>query len=430
MPDDAASRDLSNGRLNLEQQKKRAKELLRGLRGADPAAVARLTAIHPKAAQLKPDAAQLADAQLVVARECGFDSWPKLKDRTEALKAARDAARRPAMAPDTAVTLHLRCGTDIQTALTRAGFIGGFHAFTDPFCQGPVTPEPRDAFLATRAAFIAGAYRLYPDVVLNRLRAEYGVLDDLARYERIVLWFEHDSYDHLILAYLLKDLGERQTPPIELVCVDRIPAVARFAGLGQLAPEVIRLLWDGRVAVTPAHIRLAQTVWTALTDTSPIKLFAIAKAGTPVIPPMAGALMRHLQELPSTRNGLSLTEQLALDLLADHGPMTAHRLFNRLTYEREPLPFLGDAMFWPVLEGLAGGQNPLIESPPNDGDHHQTWPPRRVSLTKHGDEVRAGLADWLADAPANRWVGGVEIKASAQVWRWDVDANRPTLTSV
>ncbi|HEY3796778.1 MAG TPA: DUF1835 domain-containing protein [Caulobacteraceae bacterium] len=419
MPDDMAGR--ADGRLNLEQQKKRAKELLRGLHAGDGAATSRLRERHPRGPSLTPSKAQLADAQLVLAREVGFDSWPKLKAHAEALAAARTAAAKPELAPDSPATLHIRCGHDIQGALTRAGFVGAFHAFTDPYCQGPVIEVSLPEFLAKRAAFIGAAYGLYPDNVLQRLQAEYGALDDLGRYERVVLWFEHDSYDQLILAYLLTRLGGRGLP-LELVCAERVPAVDRFAGLGQLAPEVIRVLWDGRRPVTPTQTALAGEVWRALTASSPEALAAIASADTPSIPPMAGALTRHLQELPSTANGLALTEQLTLDILAEAGPLTARQLFNRLSREREPLPFLGDEMFWPVLAGLAGGQRPLLRAPPDPADHHGGWPGRRISLTDHGALVRSGAADWLADAPEPRWVGGVEVRPRAPAWRWNGSA--------
>src|SRR5436190_3938780 len=60
--------------MNLEQQRKRAKDLLRAHRRGEPDAIRRVRAMHPRAA----GAIQLADAQLVVAREAGFPSWPKL----------------------------------------------------------------------------------------------------------------------------------------------------------------------------------------------------------------------------------------------------------------------------------------------------------------------------------------------------------------
>ncbi|HEX2102495.1 MAG TPA: ankyrin repeat domain-containing protein [Solirubrobacteraceae bacterium] len=60
---------------SLEQLRKRAKDLLRAHRGGDPDAHARVAAHHPRARrELK-----LSDAQLVIAREHGFPSWPRLR---------------------------------------------------------------------------------------------------------------------------------------------------------------------------------------------------------------------------------------------------------------------------------------------------------------------------------------------------------------
>jgi hypothetical protein len=62
---------------NLEQQRKLAKELIRAARAGDETAVARIRAVRPDAGA-QPRSLKLADAQLAVAREAGFDSWPKL----------------------------------------------------------------------------------------------------------------------------------------------------------------------------------------------------------------------------------------------------------------------------------------------------------------------------------------------------------------
>jgi ankyrin repeat protein len=59
---------------NLEQLRKQAKDLLRAHRAGDPGAVERFTASHPAPAEPP----RLTDAQLVVAREYGFPSWPRL----------------------------------------------------------------------------------------------------------------------------------------------------------------------------------------------------------------------------------------------------------------------------------------------------------------------------------------------------------------
>ncbi len=73
--------------MNLEQQKKQARELLRAIRAADSGALARLRRQHLRWARLDdPSVRQdvaLHDAQFVIAREQGFASWTKLKAYAE-----------------------------------------------------------------------------------------------------------------------------------------------------------------------------------------------------------------------------------------------------------------------------------------------------------------------------------------------------------
>ena len=64
-------------RPSLEFERKEAKALLRLLRSADPDAVVRARARH-SALPPAPNEIRLADAQLIIAREYGFASWPKL----------------------------------------------------------------------------------------------------------------------------------------------------------------------------------------------------------------------------------------------------------------------------------------------------------------------------------------------------------------
>jgi ankyrin repeat protein len=60
---------------NIDQYKKQAKDLLKAFQGEDPKAIQRVRQLHPHGPELsKPN---LADAQLVLAREHSFESWPK-----------------------------------------------------------------------------------------------------------------------------------------------------------------------------------------------------------------------------------------------------------------------------------------------------------------------------------------------------------------
>ena len=69
--------NVSRNSANLEQQRKLAKDLIRAARDGDSAAIARIRTVRSDAAA-PPRSLKLADAQLAVAREGGFESWPKL----------------------------------------------------------------------------------------------------------------------------------------------------------------------------------------------------------------------------------------------------------------------------------------------------------------------------------------------------------------
>ncbi|MEM7022250.1 MAG: DUF1835 domain-containing protein [Pseudomonadota bacterium] len=299
--------------LDLDRLKKEAKTLCRALRSGERDALERLRRHHPKYGSRALD--KLADAQLVIARELGLPSWPLLKTRIDAIDRARDAIRSRAAPPDAdTATLHVRCGSDIRDGLRRAGVAGDFLEFVDPFCQGPVTDG--GDLIDTRARFMAEAYDLAYEEARQRGCAEHqGLAAAPHRYRRIVLWFEHDSYDQLILAHILGRMCAAPPPILELICIDRFPTVGSFRGLGQLSDVALRSLWSERRPVSERQLRLGRAVWRALCAPTPLALHALAAGGTPELPTMAGALQRHLWELPWTMDGLSLTERLALQAL-------------------------------------------------------------------------------------------------------------------
>src|SRR5215469_15791602 len=77
---------------SLEQYKKQAKELRRSVVAGIPAALERFHRHHPRfqdPGSASWCALSLADAQLVLAREHGYDSWPEFARRIETLRVIR-----------------------------------------------------------------------------------------------------------------------------------------------------------------------------------------------------------------------------------------------------------------------------------------------------------------------------------------------------
>ncbi len=319
-----ARRGASPFRLQLEQQRKRAKDLLKGLRAGDADAVRRFRQHHPQGASLgaealPPQLARLSEAQLVVARELGLPSWPRLRAHVQAMDRAWDRIAGGGVAPDRGMaTLHIRCGSDIGPTLQEAGFVGDFLEYADPLCQGPVIDAP--GWLDQRAAFLAESYgvatgRSRQQIAETLALAEERLQAAAARYQRVVLWFEHDTYDQLILARCLAQFAETPPARLELISPDRYPGGTRFIGLGQLPPEALLLLWDEREMVPAESLWAGRETWTLLRSPDPRPLADLAAAGTPSLPQLARAVRRHCQELPWTSDGLSMTERLTLQLL-------------------------------------------------------------------------------------------------------------------
>ncbi len=336
---------------------------------------------------------------------------------------AWDRIARGGVAPDRGVaTLHIRCGSDIRPVLQEAGFVGDFLEYADPFCQGPVVAEPE--WLDRRAAFLAESYgvatgRSRQQIADTLALAEERLQAAAARYQRIVLWFEHDTYDQLILARCLAQFAETPPARLELISPGRYPGGTRFIGLGQLPPEALRLLWDERELVSAEDLRAGRDVWTLLRSPDPRSLADLAAAGTPGLPQLARAVRRHCQELPWTKDGLSLTERLILQLLAERS-RTVGQAFRHLVMEREPLPWLGDLMFSFIVQSMKRVSRPVIEGS-FDGED-RSWPKERLTITELGRAVLTGDVDWLSLRPPARWVGGVWIPDTAPCWRWDEGA--------
>ena len=93
------------GNANLEQLKKGAKSFQRAVRSGDPGAAAVVREFHPRLHDVQAGAPQLerftrADAQLVVARQFAFPSWPKLKAHLELVEHyARSPHKQPVGGP-------------------------------------------------------------------------------------------------------------------------------------------------------------------------------------------------------------------------------------------------------------------------------------------------------------------------------------------
>ena len=307
----------------------------------------------------------------------------------------------------------------------------------DVLHEGPCPPVDGDAWHDVRARFLSdGSDASYQEIKQGLAATDRRIVDACARHEAIVLWFEHDLFDQLLLIRTLDLIARAKTDDtnVSLICIGAFPGVDRFIGLGQLTPGQLATLKGTGSPLTAGHYALAVDAWRAFRSPDPLELFDIAQQltaaavggaeGTPPLVFLGNALLRFLAEYPSTINGLTQTEHLALEALVA-APSQADALFAGIQ-SHEARPFMGDSTFFDILQRLAAARVPLvtIEAGPGDGDMRL----RRVALTPAGRDVLARKADHVGLNGIDVWRGGVHLTGSdTSQWRWD--SRRETLVS-
>ncbi len=267
---------------------------------------------------------------------------------------------------------------------------------------GPVpADEDDDTLRATRAAFLGSVgWADADDVRIGFAARDAAVQQAVDLATRLTLWFEDDLYDQLQLIQVLDHLRAHRGP-ITLIDLPR-----KAVDIGFLYGTARPL--DGH------HVALGVEAWAAFRADTPLALFELATTGTPLLPDLAPALIRHLEDLPGLADGLARTERQTLAALTA-GPLSRMALFVAVSRADER-PFLGDTAFFWWLEGLAAGPVPLVTLT-DDG---------LCALTDAGRRCLAGEADRVVLAGGiDRWHGGVHLVPDGPTWRWDVAARAP-----
>lgn len=327
--------------------------------------------------------------------------------------------------------LHVTNGDSAADLLRLSGVPGTVTLTADVLHEGPVPPPTLapERWRKVRARYLAeSGYDGY-DESLARLAEWDRALDAFRSYEEVVLWFEHDLFDQLHLIRLLDWFGRREVgwTRLSMVCIGELPGEERFHGLGQLAPMDFNALLEVRKPVTDEQMRLARHAWRVFSSAEPIGLELLLRRDTSALPYLAGALLRHLEEFPSVRNGLPRTEHQGLLAVAEmsgmnegDGPPTFAEVF-RAAQNKEERAFLGDLPFLRRLRDMAARPRPLLRLEPGADD---SMAGLQVTITPTGLDVLEGREDWIHIHGIDRWLGGVHLVGFESQWRWDPDRQR------
>ena len=234
----------------------------------------------------------------------------------------------------------------------------------------PAEPPPPDGTALTE------------DATLTMMRERDRRLAAHPPDAEVILWFEDDLFDALLLAQI----------------EDRLAARGNGTGAGPVTRVRLRHPPRGDLA---AALAAREPV-----DPDPAA-FAALRSPDPRAWTTVPAFARLLEELPDSRTGLSRLERQILDALAD-GPAHSPRSLHGRRRHRGP-----------TLGRRRHGVRPRHDLDPLvafDGD--------RYELTPDGAAVLTGTA---TRPPLDRWLGGVHLGPGRPDWVWDATARRPVL---
>lgn len=308
-------------------------------------------------------------------------------------------------------TLIITNGDSAVNIMQEAGLHADYIPWRDVLHDGPVPSDlALDELSAVRAEFIISQGWGNPDDIRRSFKDRDQMLASYQQYKKVLLWFEHDLYDQLQVLQILDWFSGQNLSDIELsmICTEQY--------LGLCSVDELKSLLPFEVSVTQQQLTLAKHAWAAFRAPGPEPWRELLDRDTSALPFLQDAVLRQLQEYPSSTDGLGLTARRALQIIAD-GETNLWRVFERYQ-ESEERRFMGDYSFWAIL-------NQMLTSTPaclvlSDGESLNPPVDRDslVNISQAGLDLLDGKLNWLELHQIDQWIGGVHIRED-NLWRWD-----------
>lgn len=327
--------------------------------------------------------------------------------------------------------LHITNGDCVNEILEQCGLDGELLAYDDVLHEGPASfTNDAAQWRKMRAEFHSncgwGKYKS----CLERLEKKDKVLESAAEHDEIVLWFEHDIYDQLIIIQVLFRLSEifktkNKAAKISLICIGEFPGITEFIGLGQLAPEQLSSLFPDRVRITEETLAQGAEAWEAYCSETPLTIYNFnEKYNITRLPFLKDAFKRHLEQFPDSESGLSRTEMQILKTIAAGGRKPVEIFFEEQKFEEKI--FMGDTTFCLYLYNLYNCESPLIDVInrddmvlPHNAANRGEFINQEIVITNAGLMILAKKEDNIRMNGIDIWRGGVHLLGKENIWRWN-----------
>ena len=298
--------------------------------------------------------------------------------------------------------LNIVSDDDVIKVMRRANIPGSFLSWRDFLYRGAV-PESLslEALSKVRAKYIASQGFDSYEKAYRELQERNSTLHAFRKYDRILLWFEHDLCNQLQLIQILDWFAKYSldASPISIIYPDKHLLIC--------SPEKLKkMMIYNRESISDSQFLVARQAWSAFRAPTPVAWSKLLYDDTSSLPFLRDAVLRMLEEYPNTINGLSKTAHQALLIIANgiHKPYEIFEAYQ----QQEKRRFMRDAIFFNILKDLLS-HNVLSSS--HNGEY--------LEITAIGDRVLKAEQNWLNLIDVDFWLGGVHL-TSQNIWCWDI----------
>lgn len=222
-------------------------------------------------------------------------------------------------------TLHITNGESLTEYLNELNFNGDLLTWNEMLCEGPTVKDLTSTeFLELRKSFFKNAYGF--DYKEEEFTSEMRRLDNINRFERVILWFEYDLFCHINLIAVISLLSQKKADiPFYLVCSGRVENEKGLKGLSQLSPKQLKEHYDNKIKLTVDDISLAEKAWSIYCGNDHNLLTPLIVRPSNFIY-LSNCLKAHLRRFADTRSGLNTLEYNILKLINTHTINSRHHL--------------------------------------------------------------------------------------------------------
>lgn len=212
--------------------------------------------------------------------------------------------------------LHILNGDSTAESFNKANITGDIMVWREILSEGPVLPDINSVeFWNERENFICSEYNDTSERYMEIVIGELNKLNNINKFDEIVLWFEHDLFCQINLIFLINYIHNKEfTGNLSVVNIDDFFKPG-FKGIGELRSENYITLYEKRFNLNIEDIETATEAWEVYSSSNPSLLNDISEINFGNLKYLNNALESHKQRFPFIENGLNKIQSDLLSII-------------------------------------------------------------------------------------------------------------------